>query len=100
MKRVQIIGYYEEEGSAERERTVEEGTLISPDVAVTTCQGTTLYFVRVTPSAEEPGMYVERDVLTSVDLLGVCVDIASIPTAAALDFALWVAGKPTLAAAV
>ncbi|QNK54546.1 hypothetical protein [Paenibacillus sp. PAMC21692] len=99
MERVHIIGYYEEPDLAVRERTVEEGTLIAPDVAVVTCTNT-MYFMNVKPSASEPGMYEDCGIFADICALNYQFDIASIPPAAALDFALWVAGKPALAAAV
>lgn len=100
MNRIQIVDYYEEPTTGAMERSVEEGLLLAPDVAVTSCQGSTLYFLRVKPSAEEPGMYVECGSIADISILTSRVDVATIPPTEALAFAMWVAGVPALASAV
>ncbi|MFF2890770.1 hypothetical protein [Paenibacillus sp. NPDC057967] len=100
MKRVQIVDYYEEPTTGDQERTVETGYLIAPDVAVTSCQDSTLYFLRVEPSVEEPGTYVECGTIADISFLSAKVDVTSIPPAAALAMAIWASGAQPLTTAV
>src|SRR5690606_35178964 len=91
MEQIKII-YIGEDSQVEGGvyRSIETGYLLAPGIAVVPCL-TTLFFLRVKPSAEEAGLYDDCGEFASFDVPAGCTEnIESLP-AEALAVAMWVA---------
>ncbi|WP_141500946.1 hypothetical protein [Paenibacillus luteus] len=90
MEQIQIFYYYEESATQTIECSVEHGYLIAPDIAVTICVSNTIYFIRVKPSDEEVGTYIDCGLISDIVIPGFGADLSTLPRES-LVFALWAA---------